>query len=133
MNYITSCWAHHESTALMVPVKVEGNDTEALLDSGSMVSLVTMSLLNQETEHGGEMSISCVHRDIKRYPTVWANIVTPQGSCQMTVGAVPELPVPLLVGWDCPMFGAQELRKKVRAVRRRDRGQPIACGLEATC
>ena len=82
----------------MVPVKVDGHATEALLDSGSMVTLVTTSLLNQETKRGREMSISCVHGDTKRYPTVWTNIVTPQGSCQMTVGAVPELPVPLLVG-----------------------------------
>jgi hypothetical protein len=50
VNYVPSCWAHHESTAPMVPVKVDGNDTEALLDSGSMVTLLTMSLLNQDTE-----------------------------------------------------------------------------------
>ena len=82
VNYITSCWAHHKSTAPMVPVKVDGHDTEALLDSGSMVTLVTTSLLNQDTERGREMSISCVHGDTKRYPTVWINIVTPQGNCQ---------------------------------------------------
>lgn len=49
VNYVTSCWAHYESTAPMVPVKVDGHDTEALLDSGSMVTLVTTSLLNQDT------------------------------------------------------------------------------------
>ncbi|XP_038841257.1 collectin-12-like, partial [Salvelinus namaycush] len=76
------------------------------------------------------VSISCVHGDTKQYPTVWDNIVTPQGNCQMMVGAVPELPVPLLVGRDCPLFAAlwrHELRKKVRAGQRRERGQPIAC------
>jgi hypothetical protein len=39
----------------MVPVKVNGHDTETLLDSGSMVMHVTTSLLNQETERGREM------------------------------------------------------------------------------
>ena len=82
----------------MVPVKVDVHDTEALLDFGSMITLVTTSLLNQETERGREIFISCVHGDTKRYLTVWTNIVTPQGSCQMTVGAVPEFPGPLLVG-----------------------------------
>lgn len=104
VNYVTYCWAHHESTAPMVPVKVDGHDM--LLDSRSMFMLVTTSLLKQETEQGREMSISCVHGDTKRYLTIWTNIVTPQGSCQMMVGAVPELPVPLLVGRDCPMFAA---------------------------
>ena len=90
----------------MVPEKVYGHDTEALLDSGSMVMLVTMRLLNHGTERGRAMFISCVHGDIKRYPTLWANIVMPQGSCQMLLGAVSELPVPLLVGKDCLLFVA---------------------------
>ena len=55
--------------------------------------LVVTSLLAQVTERGREMSVSCVHGDTKRYLTVQANIVTPQGSCQMMVGAEPELPV----------------------------------------
>lgn len=44
----------------------------------------------------------------------------------MMVGAVPELPVPLP---ECLRFAAlwrYELRKKVRASGRRERGQPIA-------
>ena len=56
----------------------------------------------------GKMSVSCVHGDTKRYPTVQANIVMPQGSFQMMVGAVPELPVPLLVGQDCPLESRPE-------------------------
>jgi hypothetical protein len=113
----------------MVPVKVDGHDTEAMLDSGSMVTLVTTSLLNQDTEGGRKMSNSCVHGDTKRYPNIWTNLVTPPGSCQMMVGAVPELPVPLLLGRDCPLFVAlwgNELRKNIRASRRRKRGRPIA-------
>ncbi|KAK6321825.1 hypothetical protein J4Q44_G00088010 [Coregonus suidteri] len=131
VNYVTSCWAHHESTAPMVPVKVDGHDTEALFDSGSMVTLVTTSLLNQETEWGREMSISCLHGDKKRYPAVWTNIVTPQGSCQMMVGAVPELPVPILVGRDCPLFTAlwwHELKKNTSRPKKRAGTTPRQCG-----
>lgn len=115
VNYITSCWVHHEPTAPMVPVKVYRLDTEALLDSGSVVMLIATNLLAQGAEHGREMSVSCVHSDTKWYRTVHANIMTPQGSCQMIVGAVPELPVPLLVGQDCPLFAAlwkHKLRKR---------------------
>lgn len=129
VNYVTSCWAHHKPTAPLVSVKVDGHDTDALLYSGSVVTLVATSLLAQGTERGREMSVSCVHGDTKRYPTVQANIVKPQGSCQMMVVAVLELQVPLLVGLDCPLFAAlwrHELRKKVRAGRRRERGRPIA-------
>lgn len=59
MKYVTSCWAHPESTAPMIPVKVDGHDTEALLDSGSMVTLVTTSLLNRETKRSREVHFLC--------------------------------------------------------------------------
>ena len=49
VNYVTSCWAHHESIAPMVPVKVDGHDTVGPLDSGSMVTLVTAHLGMEKT------------------------------------------------------------------------------------
>jgi hypothetical protein len=98
VHYVTSCCAHLETMALIGQVKVDGHDTEPLLDSGSVVMLVAMSLLGQWTERGRKMSVSCVHSDTKRYPTIQASIVTSQGSCRMMVGAIPELPVPLLMG-----------------------------------
>ncbi|KAK6319724.1 hypothetical protein J4Q44_G00109350 [Coregonus suidteri] len=76
------------------------------------------------------MSVSCVHGDTKRYSTRQATIVTPQGSCQMRVCAVPELPIPLLVARDYPLFTAlwrYELGKRVRTGDRRERGQTVAC------
>ncbi len=39
-HFLTTCWAHEGAAAPRFPVKIGGKDTEALVDSGSMVTLV---------------------------------------------------------------------------------------------
>ena len=39
-HYLTTCWVHQTAAPPKLPVKVEGRDTEALLDSGSAITLV---------------------------------------------------------------------------------------------
>ncbi|KAJ8264277.1 hypothetical protein GJAV_G00147290 [Gymnothorax javanicus] len=50
-HYLTTCWAHRGMAAPRLPVKVNGQDTEALLDSGSAISLVRPEFASTE---GGE-------------------------------------------------------------------------------
>ncbi|XP_052323026.1 uncharacterized protein LOC118396131 isoform X2 [Oncorhynchus keta] len=47
-SYVTSCWAHTETAPPMVPVRINGIDTSALLDSGSMVTLAYPQWLTRE-------------------------------------------------------------------------------------
>lgn len=102
---MTSCWAHKETPAPTIPTKVDGKDAEALLDSGSMVSLIQPQLVgehNRTPEY--PMAVSCIRGDTKEYNTAVVKLTTPQGNYQLQVGVVPNLPVPLLVGHDCSPF-----------------------------
>ncbi|XP_034064089.1 uncharacterized protein LOC117541099 [Gymnodraco acuticeps] len=112
----------------MIPVKVNGKDAEALVDSGSVVSLIQPHLLDhlpsKET-----VAVSCVHGDTKLYPTCLVHLTTVKGSCELKVGVVPSLPVPVLVGRDCPLYKRLRHQKEGRpknprrAKGKREKGQ----------
>lgn len=69
-----------------------------------MVTLVQPELVQDGGELDNTVSISCVHGDTKAYPTTVVQLATIQGRCQIRVGVVPTLPVPILLGRDCPVF-----------------------------
>lgn len=72
-----------------IPVRLANRDTEVLLDSGSMVTLVWPEFaLGQKG-------------DQKSYPTVQVEMVTSGGVCTFKAGVVNSLAVPVLVGRDC--------------------------------
>ena len=85
-----------------LPVRVGKVDTEALLDSGSAVTLVREDLAGKLTTD--TMPVTCVHGDIKTYPVSRIRIQTTRGTAVVPAGVVPNLPVPLLIGADCVLF-----------------------------
>ena len=101
-HYLTTCWAHQGAAPPRLPVKIGGRDTEALLDSGSAITLVRPEFAR---EGGGEaVSVSCVHGDTRQYPTATLTLQSPRGQCVVRAGVVEGLPVPVLLGRDCPLF-----------------------------
>ena len=50
------------------------------------------------------MDVGCVHGDTRTYETCHAVVRTPRGVFTVRAGIVPNLPVPLLIGRDCPIF-----------------------------
>ncbi|CAH2305108.1 zinc finger 202-like, partial [Pelobates cultripes] len=70
-----------------------GKDEGAsLLDSGSMVTLVTESIIPcVKPDHVQKIGIICVHGDKKEYPTAEVNIGTQYGDLKYRVGVVPRL------------------------------------------
>ena len=119
-QYVTTCWAHQGAPAPKCPVKIGGRDTEALLDSGSMVSLVRPQFASDT--YGEEISVSCIHGDTRKYPTSEVHVITPQGPFTLRVGVVEQLPVPVLFGRDSPLFShywPEKLRNPKRRIRRR--------------
>lgn len=75
-----------------IPVRLANRDTEVLLDSGSMVTLVWPEFaLGQKG-------------DQKSYPTVQVEMVTSGGVCTFKAGVVNSLAVPVLVGRDCLVY-----------------------------
>ena len=101
-HHLTTCWAHEGAPAPKFPVKIAGRDTEALLDSGSMVSLVRPQFAS--APWGEELPVSCIHGDTRKYPTSKIEVITPRGRFALQVGVVEQLPVPVLFGRDSPLF-----------------------------
>ena len=128
-HYLTTCWAHQSAAPPRLPVKVDGRDTEALLDSGSAITLIRPEYAGRS---GGEaVMVSCVHGDTHRYPTTEVRLQTPRGQCQVRAGVVRGLPVPVLLERDCALFqsywkGGPPLPEEPRPRRARgNRGSPL--------
>ena len=116
---------HHSS----LPVRINGCDSQALLDSGSLVTLVHI-------DHAGPlnhkvMPVTCVHGDLRHYPMTQVRVQTTKGEVLVDAGVVPNLPVPLLIGTDCDLFdrfwypeGSRGSRPRRRRRQPRDRPPP---------
>lgn len=88
---------------LTFPVTVNQRDMEVLLDSGSARTLVHESVLEAASPaQGGLIPIVCVHGDTHEYPTTVVKLITTKGSFNVEVGVIKTLPVPILIGRDCP-------------------------------
>ena len=91
-----------EQKQKMLPVKIGGVDTQALLDSGSVITLVRPAPAGRITED--TIPVTCVHGDARHYPTTTVQIITPRGGATITAAVVPNLPVPMILGTDCVLF-----------------------------
>ena len=124
-HHLTTCWAHEGAPAPRFPVKIAGRDTEALLDSGSMVSLVRPQFAS--APWGEEMAVSCIHGDTRKYPTSEIQVITPRGRFTLQVGVVEQLPVPVLFGRDSPLF-SRYWPAEAMDPKRRTRKRPVKMG-----
>ena len=101
-SYLTTCWAHEGARAPKLPVRIGDQDAEALLDSGSAVTLLRPGLATGP--RGAPIPVSCVHGDSRNYPTTHIKVQTTRGTFEVLAGVVDNLPVPVLIGRDCPIF-----------------------------
>ncbi len=83
-------------------VKINGRPFQALLDSGSAVTLVQSHLLAPRTETKTFLPITCVHGDTKHVPA--KHVPATPGAWPIEVGVVKDLPIPVLLGRDWPGF-----------------------------
>ncbi|KAJ8333482.1 hypothetical protein SKAU_G00414900 [Synaphobranchus kaupii] len=95
-----------ENPPLMVTAHINGRETPAMIDTGSMVTLAQPHLVaGLVRDHEVSLlQLSCIHGDLKEYPTAGIDLRTDRGHCHMQVGIVPTLPVPMLIGRDCPLY-----------------------------
>ena len=99
---LATCWAHQKPGAPTLPVWIGNKDTEARLDTGSVVTLLRPDL--EGGWRGEPIEVACVHGDTRTYETCHVVVRTPRGVYVTWAGIVPHLPVPLLIGRDCPIF-----------------------------
>ncbi|XP_035287492.1 uncharacterized protein LOC118234816 [Anguilla anguilla] len=109
--------AHQVTPPLRWPVTIGGQPWEALLDSGSAVTLIQPRVLSSShATSSGKLSLTCVHGDVHQVPAVGLDVQSDRGCWAVTAGLVPELPVPLLLGRNYPGFDA--LYQAARTVQR---------------
>ncbi|RXM97541.1 hypothetical protein EOD39_14290 [Acipenser ruthenus] len=77
------------------PVRIQNQEVNALLDSGSMVTLITPEYAPKALNPSCRpMAITCIHGDTKAYPTAQVEITTQEGrSC----GQVPKGPESVII------------------------------------
>ncbi|XP_063075477.1 uncharacterized protein LOC134465637 [Engraulis encrasicolus] len=108
------------------PVTVNNRDVEALLDSGSRVTLVRKDLVPPTCLTTSKaLPISCVHGDTKDYPITQLTMTTTRGTIHTMAGVVDSLPVAVLIGRDCPAFHSlwRETQERQTRVLRKPKGK----------
>ncbi|XP_063044707.1 uncharacterized protein LOC134438913 [Engraulis encrasicolus] len=108
------------------PVRVNHHDVEALLDSGSRITLVRKDLVDSaRLATASVLPVSCVHGDTREYPTTDLEMTTTRGTIHLTAGVVESLPVPVLIGRDCPAFQSlwRETQERLTRDPRKRRGK----------
>ncbi len=104
-----------------VDVKINGKPFRAILDSGSAFSLVQSHLLSPRMEYKTFLPITCVHGDTQQVPARRMTISAVTGTWPVEVGVVKDLPVPVLIGRDWPVFDRLLAMTTQPASPRRDR------------
>ncbi|XP_041424937.1 uncharacterized protein LOC121395450 [Xenopus laevis] len=88
----------------MCSLSVEGKQITALLDSGSLVTLVKSDLVQPQKSQGNMIGVICIQGDTRDYPTAKVKFGTPVGSLTYPVGLVPSLLHDAVVWRDFPHF-----------------------------
>ena len=128
---LATYWAQGTSESPTIPARVMNQNTQALFGTGSVVTLLRPDLAGGR--EGRPMEVACVHGDTRTYETCHVVVRTPHGVFTARAGIVPHLPVPLLIGRDCPIFNrlwdpARESRDRREPPRRGARGAGQAYG-----
>ena len=118
--------AHGSDGAYCIPVRLQGSEHLALLDSGAMQTLIQQSLVRPEALVGTPwVSIRCVHGDVHKYPIVPVEIYY-QGKKHIIKAAVSSrLSHPLILGTD--WAGFTQITKDLVGVRSRRLGKCEVC------
>ena len=102
---LSSCWGRPSDTAPVTPVRLNGRDASALLDSGSAVTLA-----RPEYAPGPHLpekvAVTCIHGETRQYPTAHLEVQTTKGVFRGKVGLVDGLPVEVIIGRDAALFPA---------------------------
>ncbi|XP_064175891.1 uncharacterized protein LOC135246326 [Anguilla rostrata] len=121
--------APDQEGAYCIPVRVQGSEHRALLDSGAMQSLIQQNLVRTEAlVKAPWVSIRCVHGDVHKYPVVPVEICY-KGKTHIVKAAVSSrLAHPLILGTD--WAGFREISRNMLGVRSRPIGKCDVCAVD---
>ena len=110
-----------------IPFKVQGRIVWALLDSGSMQTMIHHSLFQPTAvdEHA-RVIVRCIHGDVHDYPSMTLEIDYKKEKHSVKAAVSSRLTCPLLIGTDWPGFW-----KTVTVLGEARSRQPVTCGTGA--
>uniref|UniRef100_A0A8C5LTZ1 Gypsy retrotransposon integrase-like protein 1 n=1 Tax=Leptobrachium leishanense TaxID=445787 RepID=A0A8C5LTZ1_9ANUR len=99
-----SCTAVPVKGKHMCAITVNDKHVTALLDSGSLVTLIKAELIDSVNFRAKKVAVVCVHGDTREYPIVAVKFGTARGDLRHLVGVVPHLVHDVIIGRDFPEF-----------------------------
>lgn len=90
----------------MIPVKVQGEEATALVDTGCGQTLIEEGLVSDPEQWGPPVRMQCIHGDVRTYPTAKVKLAIGSHEELCRVGVVPRLAYPVVLGRDWPYFWA---------------------------
>ncbi|XP_064177503.1 uncharacterized protein LOC135247687 isoform X1 [Anguilla rostrata] len=112
--------------AYCIPVRIQGIEHQALLDSGAMQTMIQQSLVRPEALlEASRVSIRCVHGDLHEYPIVSVEIRCQGKKHKIKAAVSSRLSHPLILGTDWPGF--RQAAGKVAGVHSRRVGLCDVC------
>lgn len=107
--WLVGCAVHTRpsSQSPRTMMRLNGQPVKAHLDSGSTITLVQPSAFPTQVIPCGITKVTCVHRDAREVATTRVQVGDHQGEWELLVREIPDLPVPLLIGKDCPRFSVE--------------------------
>ncbi len=142
--WLAGCIVHCDPPpeAPRIKVEVNGRPYQAILDSGSAVSLVQSTVVHPRLGTKACLSITCVHRDTRQVPARRVTITAASGSWPVELGIIKDLSVPVLIGRDLPGFDrlltvamqpfSPAGNRRKRRSPRRPRQRPILLASDST-
>ncbi|XP_058622258.1 uncharacterized protein LOC131533845 [Onychostoma macrolepis] len=86
-----------------VQVTVNGQCLNALLDTGSSLSLLKRSHMSH-VPFANLVDVQCVHGDVKQYPQTEVNVCVQDQTYLLNVAVVDDLPADMILGRDLPVL-----------------------------
>uniref|UniRef100_A0A8C5LSP2 CCHC-type domain-containing protein n=1 Tax=Leptobrachium leishanense TaxID=445787 RepID=A0A8C5LSP2_9ANUR len=99
-----SCTAVPVKGKHMCAITVNDKHVTALLDTGSLVTLIKAELIGSVNFRAKKVAVVCVHGDTREYPIVAVKFGTARGDLRHLVGVVPHLVHDVIIGRDFPEF-----------------------------
>lgn len=90
---------------LTIPVKVEGQSAQALIDSGCEQSFIQKKITDAAEKPKEDRSLfRCIHGDIAPYPSRIVRLTVKRHQYQLRACVSLDLPYPVILGLDWPYF-----------------------------
>lgn len=96
--WLTDCLVYSPSSPHLPLCGSRGS--RALVDSGSTITLIHPSVLIEAAECCSMVKVTCMHENAREVATAYVHIRDERSEENVTVGVVPDLSVPLLLGRD---------------------------------